>query len=384
MTRTHLKVDWSPVESVSDDLLRNVYCILGLPIDAIEMPAVLQRIQAAAEDTAPFVVSTPNLNFLVNSQTDSEFKESLLQSDLCPADGMPIIWIARLMGIRIKKRVAESDIFEALKARPLSQRPLKVVLFGATETVATAAANRLNCDTAGLNCVGWVCPGFGSVEELSEDQFIDRINSSNADFLVAALGAKKGQLWLHRNRRRLRIPIRSHLGATINFQAGAIRRAPHMMRELGLEWLWRIKEEPYLWNRYWNDGRVLLRLLLIRVLPLIVWTRWLQLKYRGYGQNLVIRRVLSDESVTLGFSGHATAPHLDNIISAFREALATKKQVALDFSDTRVIDARCLGLILMLRKKLAGIGANLTFLGLSHELQRIFLLNGLEFLLLRR
>jgi N-acetylglucosaminyldiphosphoundecaprenol N-acetyl-beta-D-mannosaminyltransferase len=74
-----------------DDLSRQVYCILGMPIDAIEMPAVLQRIETAAADAAPFVISTPNLNFLVNSQSDPEFRESLLLSDLCPADGRPIV-----------------------------------------------------------------------------------------------------------------------------------------------------------------------------------------------------------------------------------------------------------------------------------------------------
>ena len=151
--------------------------------------------------------------------------------------------------------------------------------------------------------------------------------------------------------------------------------------KLGLEWLWRIKEEPYLWRRYWNDGRVLLRLLLTRVLPLVVWTRWLQLKYGRHGQDLVIRQVLGDESVTVSLSGSATARHVDKVIPAFRDAIATKKQIVIDFSDTRVIDARFLGLLLMLRKKLNGNGASPIFIGLSPGLERIFRLNGLGFLL---
>ena len=87
--------------ALPDDLSREVYCILGIPIDAIEMSAVLRIIGMAAANRAPFVISTPNLNFLVNSQSDAEFRESVLLSDLCPADGMPIVWIARLMGIPI-------------------------------------------------------------------------------------------------------------------------------------------------------------------------------------------------------------------------------------------------------------------------------------------
>ena len=110
---------------ICDDLSREVYCILGVPIDAIEMPDALRRIEAAAATAEPFVLSTPNLNFLVNSQSDAEFRQTLLMSDLCPPDGAPIIWIARLLGIPITKRTAGSDIFDALKDRPRSGKNLR-------------------------------------------------------------------------------------------------------------------------------------------------------------------------------------------------------------------------------------------------------------------
>ena len=318
-----------------DDLSREVYCILGMPIDAIEMPAVLRSIEAAAANAAPFVISTPNLNFLVNSQTDAEFRESLLLSDLCPADGMPIVWIARLIGAPIKSRVAGSDIFEALKLPRSSGQPLKIFIFGATEPVAAAAAQRLNCGPVGLRCVGWICPGFGNVDELSPDRFFDQMNSSNADLLIAALGAKKGQLWLQRNHQRLRIPIRAHLGAVINFQAGTVKRAPHLMQKFGLEWLWRIKEEPSLWRRYWHDGGVLLRLVLTRVLPLAVGAHWLRLRAAHGGRHdFVIVKAQNDLMVTLRLSGYATARQVPKAIACFREALASRKQLVVDFSET--------------------------------------------------
>src|SRR5262249_23627212 len=85
----------APVSPVScDDLEREVYCVLGLPIDALDMQTALRYIDAAAANRTPLFISTPNLNFLANSRADVEFRESLLASDLCPADGMPIIWIA--------------------------------------------------------------------------------------------------------------------------------------------------------------------------------------------------------------------------------------------------------------------------------------------------
>jgi N-acetylglucosaminyldiphosphoundecaprenol N-acetyl-beta-D-mannosaminyltransferase len=373
-------VDCKTATAIPDDLSREVYCILGMPIDAIGMPAVMRRIEIAATNALPFVLSTPNINFLVNSRDDPEFRESLLLSDLCPADGKPIVWIARLTGIPIKQRIAGSDIFEALKAQPRPEGPLKVFLFGAKESVVAAAARTLN-STAGLSCVGWICPGWGSVDELSQKRFIDQINSSSADFLVAALGANKGQLWLLRNHRRFRIPIRAHLGATIHFQAGTVRRAPYAVQKLGLEWLWRIKEEPYLWKRYLYDGCVFLHLLLTRILPLAIEARRLQRQCRRDGHDLIIEQAHGSNSVTLSLSGFAIACNVDKAICYFRDALTTNKQILIDFSETNAIDARFLGLLLMLRKQLKVRNGAPQLAGISRPLQRVFRLNGLGHLL---
>jgi N-acetylglucosaminyldiphosphoundecaprenol N-acetyl-beta-D-mannosaminyltransferase len=366
---------------IEDDLSRDVYCILGMPVDAIGMQSCLRRIEAAAASRMPFLVSTPNLNFLVNSHLDPDFRESLILSDLCPPDGMPIVWIAWLLGVPIKNRTAGSDIFEALKLAHNAAKPLKVFLFGDTEAAGMAASQALNAQPSGLYCVGSLYPGFGSVDELSRDDIIDKINSSGADFLVAALGSKKGQLWLQRNHHRLLVPVRSHLGAVIKFQAAMVRRAPAIMRKFGLEWLWRIKEEPYLWRRYWIDGSVLLRLLLTNVLPLAVLLWWLQVKYGHHRNDLVITQVDANESVTVSLSGPATARHVDKLIPVIRAALAAKKQIIIDFSNTCAIDTRFLGLLIMLRKILKGIGAKPIFIGLSPGLKSIFRLNCVEFLL---
>src|SRR5579871_4287329 len=94
------------------NLARNVYCILGIPVDAIDLATVIQRIETAATDHTPFLLSTPNLNFVVSSLSDQEFRESLLASDLCPPDGAPVIWIARLLGLPIKERAAGADLIE--------------------------------------------------------------------------------------------------------------------------------------------------------------------------------------------------------------------------------------------------------------------------------
>src|SRR5205823_4093092 len=105
----------------------------------------------------------------------------------------------------------------------------------------------------------------------------------------------KGQEWLVRNHSRLTIPIRSHLGATINFQAGTVRRAPEFLRAVGMEWLWRIKEEPYLWRRYVRDGTALLRLILLQMVPLTLF----RILERETQPQFSIRRISSGTSTTI-------------------------------------------------------------------------------------
>lgn len=382
MIPNRINVETAPGLNLRDPLDRQVYCVLGMPIDAIEMPAALEQIEAAASIVVPFLISTPNVNFVTRYQVSSTFRDLLLLSDLCPADGMPIVWMARLAGIPISSRVAGSDVYEALKIKHSPAKPLKVFLFGGDEGTAARAASVLNNERCGLRCVGAIYPGFQTVDELSKDEFIDTINSSGADFLIASLGAEKGQLWLLRNHYRLRVPVRAHLGAVVNFQAGSVRRAPRAMRRLGLEWLWRIKQEPHLWTRYWNDGRALFGLMLIYVLPLAIRTRIQRLRWdRNEITPLLVKKLESNDSVIVSLHGMATAPHVREAVPFFREAVTPQKNVIIDFAGTRAIDARFLGLLFMLRKLLKEKGLSLAFMGVSSQLERMIRLYGAAFLL---
>jgi N-acetylglucosaminyldiphosphoundecaprenol N-acetyl-beta-D-mannosaminyltransferase len=347
----------------------------------MNLAAVLQRVEAAAINRAVFLISTPNLNFLVNSLFDSEFRESVLDSDLCPPDGAPIVWIARILGLPIKERAAGADLLERLRSRGSQSRQMSVFLFGGANGVAAAAAERLNLQPGNLSCVGTMNPGFGDLGEMSQDHMIEAINSSGADFLVVSLGAKKGQLWLQRNHDRLTIPIRSHLGAAINFQAGTVRRAPPIVSAWGFEWLWRIKEERYLWKRYRDDGFVFLRLLLTRVLPLALLIRWQRFRFSQEARDFQIRKKHDGSTILISMAGPATEIQVPKAISMFRETLIDKTDVVIDLSDVCLIDARFLGLLLMLRKELRTCGASLRFTAVPRAIEKIFRLNELGYLL---
>ena len=367
--------------SVDDDLEREVYGVLGIPIDNVDITTALNKIRMAAASRRPFLISTANLNFLATSQVDAEFRASLLRSDLCTADGMPIVWIARLLGIPVRERVAGSDIFEELKLSRYPNSKLKVFLFGGAEGVAESACKNLNSRSGGLTCVGSLSPGFASVEEMSVDSIFDHINSSGADFLAAALGAKKGQTWLLRNHDRIQTPVRVHLGATVNFLAGTVKRAPTRVRKLGLEWLWRIKEEPHLWRRYWGDGLVFLRLLLTRVVPLMVTAGWARFKSDKRPQELIIEKTEDDKTVILSLNGAAVASNIGNITRSLQAALAVPKDIVINFSNTGHIDARFLGLLSMLNKQLGKRRLKLTCARVPRRVERIFRLSGFQFLL---
>jgi N-acetylglucosaminyldiphosphoundecaprenol N-acetyl-beta-D-mannosaminyltransferase len=199
--------------------------------------------------------------------------------------------------------------------------------------------------------------------------------------LAVFLNAKKAQAWLLQNHDRLRVPVRAQLGSTIKYEAGTITRAPAYLRSAGLEWLWRIKEEPYLWRRYWTDGKILLRLLLTGALPLVVQTLWARVCSARTGEGLRIELREDEHAVVVGLSGLAIAAHVDEAINAFRQALGKEKAIEVDVSRTRLLDPRFFGLLLMVRKQLRRRGQALRFIGASPAIMRAFRLNGFEFLL---
>jgi N-acetylglucosaminyldiphosphoundecaprenol N-acetyl-beta-D-mannosaminyltransferase len=364
-----------------DDLSRDVYCILGMPIDAIDMATAVARVEAAAAGSTPYLISTPNLNFLVNSLSNPEFRNSVLSSDLSTADGMPIVWIARLLGIPVRTRVAGSGMFDAFTQRRDAKQPVGVFMFGGNEGVAEAAGQALNARAGSVRCVGALYPGFGSLDDMSNAEVIDRINASKAGFLVVALGAEKGQSWLLRNHDRISVPVRAHLGAVINFQAGSVKRAPGLMQKTGLEWLWRIKEEPRLWRRYWTDGKALAQLMLTRVLPLAVAAQMARI---APAKPQLMATVVSQEysSVMVKLSGHALDGQIGLAVEGFREAAAlANSEVVVDLRDVKVVDQRFLGLLLMLRKTLAAKGAAMKVVGASKSVARSFRLNQVAYLL---
>ncbi len=361
------------------DFDRPVHAMFGLPFDAIGLEAAVEHLRRCAEQRRPCFVSTPNVNFAVAAQTDPVFRDSVLRSDLSLIDGMPLVWVARLLGLPLRERVAGSDLFERL--RRCEGEPLKVYFFGGQPGIAERAGAVLNAEGGGLRCVGHTSPGFGSVEQMSTDAQIEHINASGADFLVVALGAKKGQAWIEHNRGRLVAPLISHLGAVVNFVAGDVHRAPRGLQRVGLEWLWRIKAEPALWRRYARDGWALARLLMTRVLPYAYTVR----RRSPAAWELADAAVEHQGTATcdrLVLRGAWNASNAQALRPAFARAAAGVRPLEIDLSAVKYLDAAVVALLSLLWVRCASGAQGWRLLGeMQPQVRSVLRLSCAEYLI---
>ena len=361
-----------------DDFERDVYCIGGLPFDAINNSKTISRLRDAKYKKTTCFLTTPNLNFLALSQNDPEFRNSVIYSDLVIADGTPIVWMARLLGIPITERVAGSTLFETLGQE--WRRKMSVYFFGGPGGVAAEASKLINEKSTGLTCVGYHSPGFGSVEDMSEMTIIDNINLSSADFLVVALGAKKGQAWILKNLHKIKIPLVSHLGAVINFEAKRLKRAPVRLQKIGLEWAWRIKEEPHLWRRYWNDGRFFLKILATKIFPHAIWLKFNQRRLKQLSHKSTIILNHGQDYSTIIVSGVVFGQVTTEMRLFMRQVSLECKNVRVDLSAAEYLDLGFFGLLLMLKKNLDKQGGQMEVIGIQPNMKKLLDWNGLSYL----
>lgn len=359
------------------DFNRHVHCLMGLPIDAVSLPQAAERLTDALAGGGRCFLSTPNLNFVIASVGDSKFRESVCRSDLSVADGMPLVWVAKLLGVPVRERVSGSNLFEFLRA----QSPLRwnVFFFGGARGAGQKACLAIGDQDARMRPTGCISPGFGSVEQMSRPDIIECINESRPDLLVVSLGAAKGQEWICRNLEQLDAPVVSHLGAVVNFVAGTLKRAPRWMQRSGLEWLWRIKEQPLLYRRYLIDGLAFLGLLATQVLPLAIWQRLIAAPESEF-RRATVRHPWGVDSSHVVLEGAWRLGNLDPVRREFTRLLACGQDVTLHMTGTSAFDSAFIGCLLLLDQALSSAGKRLRLTGLSPGLQRVLRLHGVRHL----
>ena len=218
----------------------------NIEIDNISLHEILQSFNSG------FLV-TPNVDHLVQLQKNREFFNAYQQADYITVDSQVVYWAARFLGQPVKERVSGSDFLPAYYEFHRNNPAIRIFLLGGKPGVAQLAAQNINFKTGRNTVVGALSPSmeFG-VRKEECDEAIDTIQRSGANVLVVGLGAPKQELWITKYRAQLtNIHTFMALGATLDFEAGTISRAPQWMSDSGLEWLYRITQDPgRLWKRY--------------------------------------------------------------------------------------------------------------------------------------
>ena len=218
--------------------------LMNTEIDNLTMDETLDAIDSLIkEDNCSYVV-TPNVDHIVQLEKDEELKRVYENASLILTDGKPLIWISNWYKTPIKEKISGSDLF--LRVCELAaKKGYTMYLLGAAEGVADKAAKNLMDKYKGLNIVGTYSPPFGFEKDKVELKKIERqIQEVHPDILIVGLGCPKQEKYMYHHCKELDVPISFGLGASIDFEAGNIKRAPRWMSEHGLEWLYRITQDP--------------------------------------------------------------------------------------------------------------------------------------------
>ena len=199
---------------------------------------------------SPFFVATLNVDFVANAVSgwpfggNDELWGYLKNADMVTADGMPIVLLSKLLRNPLPERVTGADMVPAICSR-FAEEGLSVYVLGGERGVLDEAFAKLPpVKVAGLD------PAFVKLDE-EQPEIVERINAAKPDLLFVALGNPKQELWMGRNAARLDVPVMIGVGGTFNFIAGKVKRAPRWIQRSGLEWVYRICQEPgRLWRRY--------------------------------------------------------------------------------------------------------------------------------------
>lgn len=216
-----------------------------MPIDLVDQQGALNAIAGLIDRERGGYVVTPNVDHIVLASRDVTLRRIYQGAALSLADGQPLTWMAKLLGTPLPARVSGSDLLMPLM-RLAAEREWRVFLFGASEEVSRDAARELTTDFPGLRIVGrdWSMWSPDAPEPAGGSPVVRAIRSAEAQLVVLALGCPRQEQWMSRYRQALGPAVAIGLGASLDFAAGRVCRAPSWMSNAGLEWLFRLWREP--------------------------------------------------------------------------------------------------------------------------------------------
>ena len=215
--------------------------LFGCPFDRVDLQQAVAQVEAAIANRGRLTQSVGvNLDQLLKMQEDPSFRDIVLQCDQITADGQPIVWLSRLLGDPLPERVPSVDIMNALLPVAVA-KGYSIFLLGTKQELLDRAADAMRAAHPGLRIVG---QRNGYFSEADEADIVRQINESGADMLFVAISSPKKEQFVERNRADLQVPFVMGVGGAFDIAAGQYTRAPRVVQRVGLEWAWRVAQEP--------------------------------------------------------------------------------------------------------------------------------------------
>jgi N-acetylglucosaminyldiphosphoundecaprenol N-acetyl-beta-D-mannosaminyltransferase len=221
-----------------------------VPIDAVTQRGALDIVERMVNEGGG-TVFTPNVDHVVQAEYNARFRDAYSRVSLSLADGMPVLWAARLLREPLPERVTGSDFVPVLLERA-AQLGWRVYFLGGAPGVGSLAKDKLVAKYPGLKIVGVDSPQL-DVDDQPEKlaAIVARVRATEPQVVLVAFGAPKQELWIDSARDTLKPAVLIGVGASLDFIAGTVPRAPRWMSAAGMEWLFRLLREPRrLWKRY--------------------------------------------------------------------------------------------------------------------------------------
>ncbi|MBV9343254.1 MAG: WecB/TagA/CpsF family glycosyltransferase [Acidobacteria bacterium] len=228
--------------------------VLGVRVNAVQIPEAIEMFEEWIQERgSSHYVAVTGMHGVSEAQNNRHFHNVLEAADLVVPDGMPLVWLGRMHGLRsLLRRVYGPELMETFCRQTGAK--YRHFFYGGAPGVADQLA-KLEHERYGIQVAGTYSPPFGSLSAEQEAEVQSQIEAASPDILWVGLSTPKQELWMYEHRNVIRVPVMLGVGAAFDLNTGRLKQAPAWMRENGLEWLFRLLAEPRrLWRRYIIGG----------------------------------------------------------------------------------------------------------------------------------
>lgn len=236
--------------------------LLNTYINNVTMPETIAAIEQMIEADKKSYVVAINVDVVMKIEEDSYLKKVVDNADMVLVDGKPLVWISKLHGKPLKAKISGSDLVPLL-CEVAAEKGYKIFIIGGKDGIAEQAKEKLENRLPKIKIVGTYAPPFGFEKNESElDKINQMISEAHPDLLIACFGCPKQEKWIYENIEKYNAKVSVCAGATVDFLAGNVKRAPRWMSDHGLEWFYRFTQEPKrMFKRYFVDDTKIAKLI---------------------------------------------------------------------------------------------------------------------------